>query len=460
MSTKQSSTIINRFSYGLGAFGYGSTGQALGSFLMFFGTSILAIPGTLMGIAVGVSTVWDAATDPIVGHMSDNTRSKSLGKRHGFILFAAIAVAIINVMIWSINPAWSTMSKFFVLLILLLVLETFNTGYSTPYSALGMDMSKSYNERTAIQGFKTTFSFLSLLVPSLLMTLFLSPSEFITMNASTRGYVSISYITSALCIICGVICFAGTLRFKKPADPLPPLARKSRMRDIFADFFSIVKQRNVARLITGYAVSLSAGAFITALGFHVFTYSFHFTTLEVPIIMFCFIAGIIAGQPIWYYVSKKYDKVTALILALGTVLLGIVIFSAVFILRNNIESNQILTLVALTILVCGAGTGALHSLPISMFADLITKFNAERGRDDTAKATGFLTFCTKISNAFIMFVIGVSLDLIGFRGHSPIQTLATQDWLGYLLIAGVTIACVSAVFIYSKYNYNKSDFDK
>ena len=114
--------------------------------------------------------------------------------------------------------------------------------------------------------------------------------------------------------------------------------------------------------------------------------------------------------------------------------------------------------VALTIFICGMGTGCLYSLPISMFADMIDLNNKKTGIDKTAKAAGFLTFCTKISNAFIMFVIGVSLDLVGFRGNSAVQSIATQNWLGGLLIAGVGVACVAAIVIYSKYSYNKKDF--
>ena len=435
--------------YGLGAFGYGSIGQTMGSFLMFFGTAVLGIPGVLMGLAVGLGTIVDASTDPFVGHMSDNTRSRIFGKRHGYILFACIAVAITNIMIWSISPTWSVMTKFLVLTALLLIIETFNTFYSTPYSALGLDLAKSYNERTAIQGFKTVFQFLSLLVPSILMTLFLTPTEYVTMGAGVGGYQKIAIFTSSLCIICGLICFFGTYRHRPQQVDRTP---KSSVKEIFSDFFGTLKQKNVGLLILGYAVSLTAGAFITSLGLHVFTYTFGFGTVEIPIIMVCLIGGIVLGQPLWFYVSRKTDKVTALMTALGVVILGIMIFAAVLSFRNAIYQTQVFPLVCLTMLIAGIGTGCLYSIPISMYADLVDAQNKLTGTDKTAKATGFLTFCTKISNAFIMFLIGISLDLIGFRGGARIQSIQTQNWLGWLLVAGVGIACVTAILVYSKYS--------
>jgi len=437
-----------KFLYGIGAFGYGSIGQTMGSFLMFFGTAILGIPGVLMGIAVGLGTVCDATTDPFVGHISDNTRSQRFGKRHGFILFACIAVAVTNLMLWSISPSWSVAVKFLALTTLLLVIETFSTFYSTPYSALGLDLAKSYNERTAIQGYKTVFSFLSLLVPSILMTLFLTPTDYVTMGASIGGYQKIAIFTSSLCVICGLVCVAGTFKHKT-SDTVK--TRRSSLREIFTDFFGIIKQKNVGLLILGYAVSLTAGAFITSLGLHVFTYTFGFSTVEIPIIMTCLIGGIILGQPLWFYISRKTDKVTALITALGVVILGIMIFAAVLLFRNSVYPMQVLPLVCITILLAGAGTGCLYSIPISMYADLVDLQNKKTGIDKTAKATGFLTFCTKISNALIMFLIGVSLDLVGFRGGARVQSISTQNWLGWLLIAGVGIACVTAILIYSKY---------
>jgi len=426
---------------------------------MFFGTGVLGIPGTLMGLAIGISTIWDAMTDPFVGHWSDKTKSRTFGKRHGWILFGCVAVAVVNLMVWSISPDWPVMAKFATLTGLLLIMETVNTCYSTPYGALGLDLSQNYacassayNDRTAVQNYKTAFSFLSLLVPSLLMTVFLANYH------SNHGYVAIAVITSALCVVCGLVCFAGTYRYREVTSNEQLATSSEGMIKIFDDFFSIIKQKNVGRLIAGYAVSLSAGAFLTSLGLHVFTYTFGFSTMQIPIIMTCLIGGIILGQPLWFFISRRTDKITALVSALGVLLICMSVFSAVLIFRGSIPPPVSLTLVCLAIFASGVGTGCLYSLPISMYADCIAMHQQKTGVDKTGKSAGFLTFCTKISNAVIMFVIGLSLDLIGFRGTENIQSLSVQNWLGWMLITGVVVASVLAMFIYSKYSYTKRDF--
>lgn len=425
---------------------------------MLFGTGVLGIPGYLMGIAIAVSTIWDASTDPFVGYFSDKTKSRIFGKRHGYILFGAVAVAVSNLLIWSISPDLPVMTKFGLLIMLLLVIETFNTIYSTPYQALGLDLSKNYEDRTAVQAFKTVFSFLALLVPSLLMMVFLSPSRYVTMTASPQGFREIALVTSALCIITALIAFFGTYKHRTRVDNTAPTPRTS-IREILNDFFAVVKQKNVGRLILGYAISLSAGAFITSLGLHIFTYTFQFSTLEIPVVMVCLIFGIIMGQPLWFYVARRTDKVTALITALYLVIFGIFVFSIVLAFRNSVPAEFVLPMVALTIFICGIGTGCMYSLPISMFADCIDKANKTRGVDKTAVSAGFLTFCTKISNAFIMFVIGVSLDLIGFIGAAPTQTIQVQNWLGWLLVIGVVVSATAAIIVYSGYSYSKKDFN-
>jgi Na+/melibiose symporter-like transporter len=438
-----------KLGYGIGAFGYGATNQTLGSFLMFFGTSVLGISGSLMGIAVGVSTVWDAATDPIVGRMSDNTKSKFWGKRHGFMFFGAVAIAVINLAIWAIPTALPEFTKFLILLVLLLLIETFNTVYSTPYGALGFDISSDYNERTSIQSFKTVFSFLALAVPSLLMSVFLSPSQFITISASADGYKYMSVITSALCLLCAVLCILGTRKIQNQAANLAPEIPIEKPNK--NSFFEILRDKQIRTLIVGYAVALFAGAFITSLGLHTFTYTFHFSSLQIPLIMLSLIGGIILGQPIWLKQSAKNGKQAALSKGIMTLLLGAFIFAFLVALRFAFAgSNALLALVCASLFICGVGTGCLYSMPMSIFADLIAKKETEQGFKSTATSAGLITFCTKVSNAFIMFLIGVALDVIGFAHGVKTQTFAVQNSLGFVLVCGVILSCVISNFVFSK----------
>jgi Na+/melibiose symporter-like transporter len=448
--------VKDKLIYGVGAFGYGSVNQTFGNFLMFFGTAVLGLSGTLMGLVIGISTIWDGLTDPLVGSLSDNCGSKRFGKRHGFMLTGCLCIAVLNIAIWSINPSWSQYTKFFVLLLALLLVETFNTIYATPYGALGVDMAKTYDDRTSIQNYKTAFQFCSLLVPSVLMTVFLTPENYLTINATSTGYTIISFVTSLLCIITGFITIFGTKHYINRR--IYAKTKHFNLHTIIRNFFSILKEKNIFPLIIAYTISLSAGAVITGIGMHVFTYTFHFSSLQIPIILTCLVLGIILGQPLWYKISCRYDKKQTIFAAIATIAAGAVIFSFLMAIRVYIPKYLLVPTVSVIVAVISCGVGCLYSMPISMFGDCIYKNKDEKATDNTAMAMGFLTFCTKISNAIIMFIIGVVLDMIGFNGSSGIQTPAVNNLLGLVLVLGVTVPTVISWFFYKKYNYSKNNF--
>ena len=434
--------------YGVGAFGYGSVNQMLGNYLMFFGTGVLGLSGTLMGLAIAISTVWDAVTDPIVGALSDNYRGK-FGKRHIFMLVGCCAVALINLLIWNIVPAWGEMRKFFLLLFALLLIETFNTVYSTPYSALGFDMCQTYHERTKIQSYKTVFQSAALLVPSLLMGIALNPKAVATMDTASSGYQVIAIITSTLCLLTGFVTIFGTWRYRNNGTIPTKLTVGKPKVSVLAAFFAVLDDRNNVFLITAYAIALSCSAFLTSLGMHVFTYTFHFSSWQISFVMTCLVAGVIAGQPLWCAVSSRVGKKRTVQTALWVVLLGVAGFAILLTVRIFLPVTLVLWLLAVNILVISMGVGCIYSLPISMFADNVKM-------DSTAMATGFLTFCTKCTNAFVTFLVGFLLDMVGFQSGLATQSLQVSTSLGWLLVGGVTVAGIVASFLFGKYQ-DKAD---
>ncbi|MDR0383726.1 MAG: MFS transporter [Christensenellaceae bacterium] len=447
--------------YGVGAFGYGAVNQTFGNFLMFFGTCFLGLSGTAMGVVIGISTVWDAITDPIVGSLSDNYKGKFLDKRRSFMFVGCMAIAIINVFIWSIDPDWSGSVKFVVMLFALLLVETFNTIYATPYGALGIDIAKDYNDRTSVQNYKITFQFLALIVPSILMAVCLTPKEYVTINTSTRGYIIISAITSVLCLITGFMTIFNTkekknfekyygntgqirsyglVKILRQRDQLsnPSPLRRVNIKKMLKDFFEVLRNKNVLSLILGYVFSLSAGAVIASFGMYVFTYTFHFSNFQIPIIMSSLIVGIIAGQPLWYKISCHFNKKKTILIAIITVLVGILLFSLLLISKNYFGKYTLVFFVSVIIVIISCGIGCLHSLPISMFADEVAN------TENVAISMGFLTFSSKISNAVITFLIGVAIDVSNYNG----------DIMGIFMVLGVTSFALLALKFYKKYKEN------
>jgi len=107
-----------------------------------------------------IPRLWDAVSDPIIGHISDNTRTR-FGRRRPFLLIGGILVAVFFVVMWWI-PKGETVHGWFpteagfqafqlvYILIALLLFYTSTTIFEIPHGALGMEMTSDYHERTRL----------------------------------------------------------------------------------------------------------------------------------------------------------------------------------------------------------------------------------------------------------------------------------------------------------------------
>lgn len=188
-----------KIALGLGDLGYGIVNNTMNSFILFFGNTVMGVPGTLMGLAVACGTMWDAVTDPLLGYASDNLRSRVFGRRHGFILLGVLLMSVLNVALWSLSPEWSSTAKFFWFVFFIVALETSYTFFATPNSALSLEITNDYNERSSIQIYKSVFTILGILIPTLLMGAFQTPTEaYPDGRFNPDSYRNFSYVGSAL----------------------------------------------------------------------------------------------------------------------------------------------------------------------------------------------------------------------------------------------------------------------
>lgn len=469
---KRMVTTAQKLSFGFGDLGYSLIVNTFASYMLFFGNTVMGVSGTLMGIAIAVGTVWDAITDPVMGFISDNTRNNFFGRRHLYILIGTIGMVIVNILIWSVPMGLSPVLKMVWFMICIILLRTFTTMFQTPVAALSLDISNDYNERANIQIFKSVFNILGILLPTLLMGVFQKDfyneaGELVDGRFNPQGYLNFGYLSSACCILFGifmVICtYSHVPRLRELAkkDKASPISIKSTKK-MFVNFFGALKDRNFRGITIGYMVSMVSASILIAVGFNVFTFTFETTKFQMYMIMASLFIMTIAGQPLWMYISKKYDKRKAIILGQSISLIGCVLLLLMFLIREPLieiihKGTWNALIMCPPLMLAGFGTGVLYSLPVAMIGDVVLVEKVKTGEDKTATYSGFLTFANKTGQAISNAVLGVMLDVIGFQEGSTTQTPEVSAGLGWIMCIGVILAVGAGIAIFSTCKLKRSE---
>ena len=122
---------------------------------MFFLVTAYGMDPFLAGLLGGLPRIFDALTDPIMGFVSDNTKSK-WGRRRPYILVGAVLSGILFALLFQMSEDNSVMFNFWYFLLMSLLFLVGNTMFATPLVGLGYEMTSDYNERTRLMAFANT----------------------------------------------------------------------------------------------------------------------------------------------------------------------------------------------------------------------------------------------------------------------------------------------------------------
>jgi glycoside/pentoside/hexuronide:cation symporter, GPH family len=116
-----------------------------------------------VGIVGSIPRLFDALIDPVVGHISDNTRSR-WGRRRPYLFWGAIFSGIIFALLWQLPAGHSQSFYFWFFLIGEIIFFLAYAAYSIPLVAFGYEMTPDYHERTRLQAFANTVGQLAWLI--------------------------------------------------------------------------------------------------------------------------------------------------------------------------------------------------------------------------------------------------------------------------------------------------------
>lgn len=441
--------------------------NSITGFAMLFYTEALGLSPKLAGIAMAVAVFWDAISDPLMGHITDNTHSR-FGRRHPYILLGGLIVTVIYVFVWYV-PGFvqgHQAALFWWLVVINLLQRTAITVYLIPYVALGFEICGDYNGRVTLQGIRSALNMLAnLLGPALAWTLFFSDNSALRATAVPQNYLNMGLTFAAVSLVSILFVTFNTRRHIVDSTALP--RSKNSVLDFFRDMKDILTDLYARHVFTFTVVVMIGITLVASLQMYLYEHFMRFDGLHKTIVhggsMVCFgLGSLLSGV-----LTRRLDKKGAVYFAALLNLTGSLSLAAVL-LTGTVAPQQTLAMAGVTLpwatIVFVAlhgcywvGNGIMFPTTLSMMADIAEINELKTGHNKDGAYAAVFSFAQKVAISVGLLISGLVLTAIGFRtGVGLTQEAATVSKLcGATLIAG-PIVSLGALLLMRLYPVNKN----
>jgi glycoside/pentoside/hexuronide:cation symporter, GPH family len=422
-------------------------------FTLYFYTTVMGLPGTLVGIATAIGLLWDAIIDPYIGHLSDRSRSR-FGRRHSFMLAGSVVMGLSFWAFFSPPQGLSTPALFTWLLVSSLLVRTLTSVYGIPYYALGAELSHDYHERSSITAVRGLIGLLGTLGAAAFSLLVFFPERAPGVDPKFfyEGYPAMGLTFGIVITIAGLVATAGTLQWRTTSGS-DPVESENQPGEFFRGFVQSLKVPSFRIFFISFSLFFLAVVTNQVLAVHFFTYYLQITaSAQVSAFQIAFYLGGAAGLFFWLALSRRVEKHWLYMVA--AVCTGILMLSAILLLG---EGRPFGTGNPLPVVVGHALAGLFGSviwfLPASMVADVADEDELETGKRREGSFFGIYFFGQQLAAGVSLLLTGVLLD--HFAGLAPgqiEQTAETARRIGILfsvLPAALVFIAAASILRYS-----------
>lgn len=423
--------------YGAGDLGFSLTSTIIGAYFLFFLVDVVSIKPAVAGIAILIGRTWDYINDPIIGHISDRTRSR-WGRRRPFLLFGALPFALAFMLMWYRPPFDSQVALAAYYAIAYVIFDAAATFVYMPYFALTPELTDDYDERTSLTSYRMFFSIfgslLAFTVPLMIVGTF-SPE-----NAARVLLMAVLFgLVSALPLL---LVFFNTkekniyaLQDKPKLLPSLKAAFKNRPFVFGA----------VIYLLTWICMDILQ----TILLFFI-KYVLGLEAMSDLIMALIFVTAILA-LPLWEYASRRFNKRLAYAY-------GVAFWAVVQMLLITIGPSVALPVLILLCVMAGIGVSAAHVLPWSILPDAVEWDEYSTGERHEGMFYSLITLMHKIASSVAIPLTAVMLDLTNYAPNAAQQPASAV--LGIRLLVGPipTVLLTLGILFALKYPLDRRQF--
>lgn len=374
------------------------------TYYLSFLTDVAHMSPSLAGTVSLISIIWDAVTDPIIGHFADK---KGADKRK-FMFRAAFPVGI--TFIGAFIPLGETgdVFKFIFYTAMTMLFWLAYTVYTIPYYAVVAEITEDYDERTDIRGKSSLFNTVAILLGNAVPALV--PGLIIGMGVSASlGWLLTAAMLAVLAVISAVVASLSLrgIELKKAGE----VAGKEKVK--VSEYLQILKIKPFRWFVMFVFFFLIASSMIQTNFVYLVKTKLGMTDDGMVIVIVTLVASMGLMIPIVTKIAEKTDRRKAGIIFVSIMLVALLIIKLIGI-------NNTPMLIA-SVFAVALGLACFWTIFYSMAYDLVEVDEFVNGKRRESMITAFPQFFQKFGAAIGMWIAGQVLALGGYDGKLEVQ---------------------------------------
>lgn len=452
-----------KFSYGLGQFGWASKDTCFHYFLFFYYTQFLGLSPSLAGLGALLALVADGISDPIIGQVSDNWKAGKLGRRHPFMALALIPYGAALLAMFNPPAELSQGELFAWFLVFAITVRTFLTLFTVPHMALGAEMTEDYSERTAISVYRNSLGYVGGLSIQVIAWFMVIPAATSAGDAG-EGYRNVGFVAVALAMAGMGAAWLGT------RSRIPYLSRTSDKQKsrawyyAFVDIITVIRHPSAAVLFFASLVLTTQLGISNTMLLHVNTYFYGFSSEQTGFFMLVIFLALLPASWMAVYGGRALGKRKAIVsfVVLVAFIHPVASLSHLFGLAPATGSAALVIFVCIFVVLQQSVYIAHINVAGAMLPDVVDEMELSSGLRQEGMLNSAMMLTQKVSFGLGSFFAGLAIDFAGFEGVKSVADTNPEmlSRLIWIYGPGISLLTLLGAWVYSRYTLTQNRCDE
>lgn len=401
--------------HGLGSIAYGVKDNGFSTFLLLFYNQVIGLDAGIVGAAIMVALIADAFVDPVIGELTDRTRSR-WGRRLPWLYGAPIPLAIMWMLLWNPPEMSDTMTVAW-LIGFAIIVRSLVSMCEVPSVAIVPELTADYDERTAVMRYRFLFGWGGgLLILLLAYGVFFGGAKGLV---DPDGYFP--YALTGAMLMTGAVMLSAAGQHKRIAvSNLADVKPRTTLRRVLGEMRDTLSNRAFLWLVFAALFGFVNQGITFSMNNYLLGFFWQFTQGEMVAYVFLLFATMVAAFILVAPISARLGKRDGAIFAGAIALLvnsGIYFAYIEGIFPGLPGKPSVPTMFAL-VFVSNTFSIILMILSSSMMADVVEASQSETGRRSEGLFFAGYFFMQKCATGIGIFVAGLILSLAAFPANA------------------------------------------